>query len=243
MNDPVRVPSQAEAMMQRVSPEGRARALKEQRRRQKARMRIIGRCVLASILVALALAAVNAWLVPVTPLILAAAVAILAASWAGIGYAARPRAITAAHLSDAGLAALPGATAAWLEAQRPALPPPAVQLVDRISARLEAMTPQLATLDPREPAADSVRRLLSTELPRLIDHYRTIPETLRADARDGSASPDARLVDALGIAEAQIGRMTEQLASGAFDELATQHRFLELKYEGDADLSSEGRSS
>ena len=241
MNDPVRVPSQAETMIQRVSPEGRARALKEQRKRQQARNRIITRCVLASILVAIALAAVNAWLVPVTPLILAAAVAILAASWAGIGYAARPRALTAAHLSGAGLVALPGATAAWLEAQRPALPPPAVQLVDRISARLEAMTPQLATLDPREPAADSVRRLLSTELPRLIDHYRAIPETLRADSRDGAVSPDARLVDALGIAETQIGRMTEQLATGAFDELATQHRFLELKYEGDADLSTEAR--
>src|SRR3954469_6286866 len=167
MQDPVRVPSQAEAMMQRVSPEGRARALKEQRRRQQAQMRIVTRCVLASILVAIALAAVNAWLMPVTPLILAAAVAVMAAAWTGIGYAARPRTLTAAHLSEAGLAALPGATAAWLEVQRPALPPPAVQLVDRISARLEAMTPQLATLDPREPAAESVRRLLSTELPRL----------------------------------------------------------------------------
>jgi hypothetical protein len=239
MNDPVRVPSQAEAMIERVSPEGRARALKAQRKRQRARNRIVGRCVLASILVALALAAVNAWLLPVTPLILAAAVAILALAWGGIGYAARPRALTAAFLSDAGLAALPGATAAWLEAQRPALPPPAVQLVDRISARLDAMTPQLAALDPREPAADPVRRLLSAELPRLIDHYRNIPETLRADPRDGGASPDARLIDALGIAEAQIGRMTEQLARGALDELATQHRFLELKYEGDGDLSSE----
>jgi hypothetical protein len=241
MQDPARVPSQAEAMMKRVSPEGRARALKEQRKRQREQMRIVTRCLLASILVAVALAAVNAWLMPVTPLILAAAVAILAAAWAGIGYAARPRRLTAAHLSEANLAALPGATAAWLEAQRPALPPPAVNLVDRISARLEAMTPQLATLDPREPAAESVRRLLSTELPRLIDHYRTIPDTLRAESRDGGVSPDARLVDALGIAETQIGRMTEQLAAGAFDELATQHRFLELKYEGDSDLSTDGR--
>jgi hypothetical protein len=115
-----------------------------------------------------------------------------------------------------------------------------VRLADLISARLDAMTPQLAQLDPREPAADSVRRLLSTELPRLIDHYRAIPEPLRAEARDGNASADARLVDALGIAEAQIGRMTEQLARGAFDELATQHRFLELKYEGEGGLSSGG---
>jgi Flp pilus assembly protein TadB len=86
MNDPVPVKSQAEAMLERVSPEGRARALKEQRKRQQARMRIVGRCLLASLLVALALAAVNAWLMPATPAILAAAVAILALAWAVILY-------------------------------------------------------------------------------------------------------------------------------------------------------------
>ena len=241
MNDPAPVPTQAEAMLRRVSPESRARALKQMQQRQRRQKRILGRGVRAIALAMGALVVVNALLVPVTALVLLAAVAIVALVWAGIVYAERPRALDAGSLSGEGLAALPGATAAWLETQRPALPPPAVQLVDRISARLDAMTPQLATLDPREPAAESVRRLLSTELPRLIDHYRAVPETLRAESRDGDASPDTRLVDALGIAETQIGRMTEQLASGAFDELATQHRFLELKYEGDADLSSEGR--
>jgi len=238
MDEPVRAKSQAEAMLERVSPEGRARALKAQRKRQQAQMRIVGRCLLASLLVVLSLAAVNALLTPVTPAILAGAVLVMALAWAGIGYAARPRPLNAASLSGADLAALPGATAAWLEAQRPALPPPAVRLADLISARLEAMAPQLATLEPQGPAAQSVRRLLATELPNLVDHYRSIPEPLRADARDGSASADARLIDGLGIAEAQIGRMTEQLARGAFDELATQHRFLELKYEGEGGLSS-----
>ena len=32
--------------------------------------------------------------------------------------------------------------------------------------------------------------------------------------------------------------MTEQLARGDLDGLATQHRFLELKYEGEGGLSS-----
>jgi hypothetical protein len=240
MNDPVRVPSQAEAMLQRVSPEGRARALKEQRRRQRARMRIVGRCLAASILVALALAAVNAWLVPVTPAILAAAIALLALAWAGIGYAARPRKLNAQHLAETELAALPGRVAHWLEAQRPSLPPPAASLVDGIVAKLEAMAPQLEPLDPRGPAAESVRRLLARELPALIEHYQTIPVTLRAAPRDGDPSADARLAGGLGIADAEIGRMTEQLARGAFDELATQNRFLELKYQGEGGLSSGG---
>ena len=32
----------------------------------------------------------------------------------------------------------------------------------------------------------------------------------------------------------EVARMSEQLAGGEFDALATQNRFLELKYQGDA---------
>jgi uncharacterized membrane protein YdbT with pleckstrin-like domain len=99
MNDPVPVKSQAEAMLERVSPEGRARALKAQRKAQQARMRIVGRCLLASLLVVLSLAAVNALLTPVTPAILAGAILVMALAWAGIGYAARPRPVNAAEVS------------------------------------------------------------------------------------------------------------------------------------------------
>jgi hypothetical protein len=240
MNDPVRPPSQAQAMLERVSPEGRARALKEQQKRQRAQAKIIGRCLLAGLAIVLALAAVNALLAPLTPLLLAAGLALFLIACFGVVRAARRPAVAPSRLAEAPLAALPGQVAQWLEAQRPALPPPAAQRLDAIVAGLEAMTPQLAPLDPRGPAAESVRRLLSRELPALLEHYQTIPVTLRAGPRDGGPSADAQLVGGLGIAEAEIGRMTEQLARGAFDELATQNRFLELKYEGEGGLSSGG---
>ena len=236
MNDPV--PSQAEAMLRRVSPEGRARALAEQRRRQRTTMRLVGRCLLAGLVIILALAAANILLAPLAPAAWIGGLVLFLLACAGIGFASRAKPVTAETIAAAPLAALPGQIAAWLEAQRPHLPPAAAGLADAIAARLGAMGPQLAPLDPNGPAAASVRRLLGRELPALLEHYQTIPLSLRAAPRDGGPSADAQLVGGLGIAEAEIGRMTEQLARGAFDELATQNRFLELKYQGEGGLSS-----
>jgi hypothetical protein len=238
MNDPV--PSQAEAMLRRVSPEGRARALAEQRRRQRTTMRLVLRCMLAGLAIILALGALDRFVATPGPAALAGALFLFLLACAGIVRVSRPRAVTAGTIAAAPLAALPGQVAAWLEARRPQLPPAAAGLIDSIAARLEAMGPQLAPLDPQGPAAESVRRLLGRELPALLEHYQTIPVNLRTAPREGSPSADAQLVGGLGIAEAEIGRMTEQLARGAFDELATQNRFLELKYRGEGELSSGG---
>ena len=57
------------------------------------------------------------------------------------------RAPTPERLAAVDIRALPAQTERWLEAQRPALPAPAMTLVDRIGLRLETLTPQLATLD------------------------------------------------------------------------------------------------
>jgi hypothetical protein len=38
------------------------------------------------------------------------------------------------------------------------------------------------------------------------------------------------------VIDAEVTRMTEQLARGAFDEVATQRRYLELKYDGAGSL-------
>jgi len=240
MNEPVRTESQAQAMLRRVSPEGRARALAEQRKRQRATRHLVIRCMAAGLAIILAMGAAYNFLMTPKALTLIGGLAMLLIAWFSIVRMSRRPAVTPARLGDAPLAALPGQIAEWLEAQRPALPAPAAERLDGIVARLEAMGPQLAPLDPHGPAAASVRRLLSRELPALLEHYQTIPVTLRAGPRDGGPSADAQLVGGLGIAEAEIGRMTEQLARGAFDELATQNRFLELKYEGEGGLSSGG---
>ena len=48
-------------------------------------------------------------------------------------------------------------TELWLEAQRPALPAPAVQLIDRIGAQLDGLGVQLAGLSADAPAATPPR--------------------------------------------------------------------------------------
>ena len=81
-------------------------------------------------------------------------------------------------------------------------------------------------LSETEPAAREVRRLVGEELPELIRGYQRVPQQLR---RQG---PDAQLVEGLRVVEGEIARMTEQLASGDLDKLATQGKYLELKYRG-----------
>ncbi|HWU72664.1 MAG TPA: hypothetical protein VN137_04215, partial [Sphingomonas sp.] len=104
--------------------------------------------------------------------------------------------------------------------------------------RLEGMTPQLAQLDPKEPAADAVRKLLCVELPDLVTGYHAVPTSLRDRAGSGGQSADGHLVEGLGVIDAEVARMTEQLARGAFDEVATQRRYLELKYDGAGSLGN-----
>ncbi|MDB5710638.1 MAG: hypothetical protein JWL96_2708 [Sphingomonas bacterium] len=236
MSDTPPISSQAEAMLRRVSPEGRARAAREQDKRRRATMRVVGRCLLALLVIGLVMAVVGASTAPVTPIGWLAALVVYALTCAGIAYASREAPPSTAGIAGASLVALPERTAGWLEQQRAALPAPAARLLDGIELRLEAMAPQLRELDPRSAGADAVRNLLAVELPNLIERHHRIPATLRADERDGRPSADAHLANGLGIVDAEIARMTEQLARGAFDELATQNRFLELKYEGEGGL-------
>lgn len=229
MNGAVTESSQAAAMLRRVSPEGRARALREQQRRRRARMRLLARGALATLLIAIVLAAVASQ-VSVPPAGFVAALCVLVLAWIAIAYASRQPRVTAERLGEMPLATLPQSAGAWLEAQRPALPAPAAQLADGIGVRLETLSHQLAGVDPNGPAGEAVRKLVAVELPNLIDRYGAIPASAR-HARDGREGADAHLVRGLGIVDAEIARMTEQLASGSFDALATQHRYLELKYD------------
>ncbi|WP_336974059.1 hypothetical protein [Sphingobium aromaticiconvertens] len=140
------------------------------------------------------------------------------------------RAIAPQQLVETELAALPLKTEIWLESQRKALPAPAITLVDSIGVRLETLAPQLERLDPAEPAAQDIRRLLADHLPELVTGYQSIPAPLRREERNGRV-PEKQLIDGLGVIDAEIDRVTQQLASGDLDKLATQNRFLELKYQ------------
>ncbi len=139
-------------------------------------------------------------------------------------------AVTPAKLGETDLKALPLRTEIWLESQRKALPAPAIPIIDAIGNRLETLAPQLAALNPQDPAAADIRRLLSDHLPELVTGYQSIPAPLRNQPRNGRV-PDAQLVEGLSVIEQEIGTMTEQLATGNLDKLAAHNRYLELKYQ------------
>lgn len=230
--------NQADAMLRRVSPEGRARALRERQRRQRRTARLAGRVVLVA-LAAIGALALADWIVGALDSAVVGTVALLFLVVSVIVVlTSRERPIAAATLPETPLHQLPAATATWLESQGRALPAPALSLIDEITGRLHDMTPQLARLDAREPAADAVRRLLAVEVPALVERHQSVPPRLRDTSRDGGDSADAHLVNGLRIVDEEIARMTAQLARGDVDALATQDRFLELKYQGDEILKA-----
>ncbi|HVR90746.1 MAG TPA: hypothetical protein VHG29_06595 [Novosphingobium sp.] len=136
---------------------------------------------------------------------------------------------------------LVGRTELWLESQRPALPAPAVQLVDQIGVQLDALGLQLDGLDENQPAAVEVRKLVGEHLPELVSTYTSIPRHLRTESHAGR-TPDEQLTDSLGKISTEIDSVTRQLASGAIDNLAITTRYLDYKYGAglDGDKSPEG---
>lgn len=141
---------------------------------------------------------------------------------------------TRADLNRGDVRQLVGRTELWLEAQRPALPPPAVQLVDRIGVQLDALGMQLETVDQDHPAAREVRKLVGEHLPEMVDSYRRIPAHLRREQRAGE-SADEQLTQSLTRISGEIDSVTRQLADGALDDLAIRTRYLDYRYgEGEA---------
>ena len=129
-----------------------------------------------------------------------------------------------------------GKTELWLEAQRPALPPPAVKIVDDMGVQLDALGLQLDGLDQNHPKAREVRSLVGEQLPEMIDSYRRIPAHLRKEERAG-ATPDQQLTDSLGKISGEIDSITRQLAEGSLDDLAIKHRYLDYKFGEGAETS------
>lgn len=129
--------------------------------------------------------------------------------------------------------AMVGRTELWLEAQRPALPPPAVEIVDRLGVQLDGLGLQLETIDQSHPAVGEVRELVGEYLPETIDQYRKIPAHLRREEHAGKTA-DARLEESLGKISEEVDRVTRRLAEGALDDLAIRSRYLEYRY-GDAE--------
>ncbi|WP_301750625.1 hypothetical protein [uncultured Erythrobacter sp.] len=122
-------------------------------------------------------------------------------------------------------------TELWLEAQRPALPPPAQALVDQLGVQLDALGLQLKGLGDNEPAMAEVRELVGEYIPETIDNYRKVPVHLRAEEYAGKTA-DERLTESLTKLSGEVDRVTRRLAEGALDDLAIKSRYLEYRYGG-----------
>lgn len=136
---------------------------------------------------------------------------------------------TRANLAQGSLRENVARTELWLETQRPALPAPAVALVDQIGVQLDGLGVQLDGLDANTHAAMSVRDLVTRDLPEVVGSYTRIPRHLRSEGSAGS-TPDAQLAASLGRISREIDTATRQLAEGALDELAVRSRYLDYKY-------------
>jgi hypothetical protein len=156
------------------------------------------------------------------------------AVWPADEAAAPPPVKEPGSLRTVDLKALPAQTGRWLSAQRSALPAPARGLADRIEARLEVLSPQLGRVDPTDENALELRRLVGEQLPAFVADYQRVPAPLRSAERNGS-SPDRQLADGLALIEREIAAMTERLAQGDLDSLATRGRYLEMKYRGEGE--------
>ncbi|MBB3953550.1 hypothetical protein [Novosphingobium sediminicola] len=124
---------------------------------------------------------------------------------------------------------LVGQTQVWLEAQRAALPAPALDLVGRIGGQLDGLALQLDRVDENAPAVGQVRQLVGEHLPTLVNAYTAVPPSLRGQAHAGS-SPDQQLSESLTRLSGELDSVTRQLAEGKLDALAIQSRFIDYKY-------------
>lgn len=229
MTDVDRQLQRSSELLRRHSEGGRSLAKRARDRRNADIMRRLGRVTAADLAIIVA-AMVLGWFVPLGAggaMIVLLLLAIATLGFAIFPLASEPRAETLAQVE---LKRLPLHTEQWLESQRKALPAPALRLADDIGVKLDMLAPQLATLDEREPAAAEVRRLVGEQLPELVKGYTCVPQSLRGHARDGGKSPDAQLVDGLRLIDAEIGDMTQKLAEGDLNLLATRTRYLEIAY-------------
>lgn len=224
-----RVLADAEAVLRRHSERGQSLTARARQRRNAGLIRKVKYAFWAVLAVILG-SAVAGFVVPLGTTGVMIALGMVIAALLLIGLLPTETRVRTEALAETPLTALPLQTEIWLENQRKALPAPAVTLVDSIGTKLEILAPQLEKLGPQDPAALEVRRLLADHLPELVTGYQSIPQPLRREERNGRV-PEKQLVEGLAVIDAEIGRMSESLASGDLDKLATQNRFLELKYQ------------
>ena len=207
-------------------PRGRPIGQRSARMRNKRDLRklmVLGVCVLA----AMGFYPLMHLIGEVALLMTAAAMIWLA--WLVIHRWSAPIIPTREALSKGSAAGLIGNVELWLEAQRPQLSAPALDLVGQLGGKLDLLATQLDRLGEDAPAVAQVRALVGEHLPEVVSAYTAIPAPLRA-AKQGRSTPDEQLTQSLTRISGEIDSVTRQLAEGAIDRLAIQTRFLDMKY-------------
>jgi hypothetical protein len=127
----------------------------------------------------------------------------------------------------------------YLVRQRPALPAPAAQHLDAISAQLPLLEARLEQVDPLDPLAQDARRLMGKHLPDLIERYERIPAAYRKE-RDGEGrTVDERLVSSLEAANEALADIGAKLTKNDLDAFETHGRFIESRYKDEESFRSD----
>lgn len=147
------------------------------------------------------------------------------------GLFSREASINPHSMAQAALPDLAERTNRWLDQQRPALPAPARSLADSLGDRIAALAPTLERLDDKGPEAVEIRRLVSEELPELLANYQRVPKAMRTVDRNGRVA-ESELIDGMRLLDREIDSISRNLAASDMDRLASNKRYLELRYEG-----------
>ncbi len=198
----------------------------------------LGRILLVIAGIWLASSLISLFVSPIGLLGLVATVLISVVAFGVLATYPKMQSPTLGNLAEGDVKTMVGRTEMWLEKQRPALPPPAVKLVNHIGLQLDALGMQLKDVDPLHPAVRDVRKLVGEHLPQVVDGYRKIPDHLRYEDRAGS-TPNKQFMESLGLISSEIDSVTRQLASGAIDDLAIKTRYLDYKYGAGMEDSAE----
>jgi hypothetical protein len=130
----------------------------------------------------------------------------------------------------------------YLYRVRAALPAPAQEQIDAMSAVLPSLRKTLDRVDTLDPSAQDARRLMSIHLPGLVDRYANVPPAYRSEQDGEGKTVDERLVESLAAARGALSEVSQQLARSDLAAFETQGRFIESRY-GDQGIESEDASS
>ena len=122
----------------------------------------------------------------------------------------------------------------YLFRTRRALPAPAQNEVDQLSAMLPPLRQTLERVGDGDPNAQDARRLMSTHLPGLIDRYLHVPQAYRGERDGEDVSVDERLVEALAAGRVALTEISEKLARADMAAFETEGRFIQSRYKDEA---------